>query len=139
MTNEDQLLIIAKLARRSIEPGLATDATGAVVSAGSCLYASFVVVMLINRFGRGRAVVRGGGHAEAGARDVNGVWHGHYWADVSLPEGDGFTVDITADQFGYEPIVVLPLDSARLRYRPGPQCEVDAALEVLAQEIDALI
>ena len=125
---------LAGLARRSIDPGLATDATGVRISAGACLHASLVVVMLVSRFGCGRAVVRGGGDAGAGARDVQGAWHGHYWVEVVLPVDGAFVVDVTADQFGYEPVVVLPLMLAQDRYRPGPQREVDEAVEGLTQE-----
>ncbi|NTF17009.1 hypothetical protein G6L37_01020 [Agrobacterium rubi] len=43
-------------------------------------------------------------------------WHGHFWVTGGDPDGDeGVIVDLSADQFGHEPIVVT--DSADVRYR----------------------
>lgn len=38
----------------------------------------------------------------------NGVWHGHAWVRAG-----GWIVDVTADQFGCEPIIVTGIDDAR--------------------------
>lgn len=134
MKTSDELRQFAALARRSVEPGLQHDAAGRAISAGSCLHASLIFVLLLRRFGRGTARIRGGGPPTAGCLDRTGALRGHYWVDVLSLEGDAFVVDVTADQFGYEPVVVLPLPESLQRYRPGPQDEVDEAFgEVVAE------
>lgn len=135
MRPQTSLYDLAQLARRSIEPGFQAGADGLPESAGSCLYAALVVVMLCKKFGGYDAVVRGG---PSGARDTNGIWRGHYWVEVELPAAGVVVLDVTADQFGYEPVVVLPVDLAGERYRPGPQQEVDEAFDDLAQELQCL-
>lgn len=127
----------AALARKSIEPGFGRDELGRPLSAGACLHACLVVVLVLRRFGRGRPTVRGGSGNE-GALDTAGVWRGHYWVEVQMPSGTHFVVDVTADQFGYDAIVVMPLDSASSRYRVGPQAEVDEAFAELVDEYDCL-
>lgn len=134
MQSKDDLDLLANAARRLLEPGLQVDLVGQPVSDGSCLYAALLVVMLMARYGSGRATVRGGGPNQAGARDVGGALRGHYWVEVQTPDGGEFVVDVTADQFGFEPVVVLPLKQSRERYLPGPQDEVDAAFTELAEE-----
>lgn len=77
MMDEKELRHLAHLARKSLDPGLVTDETGAKISAGACLHASLLVLILLKRFGRCNCTVRGGsGQAATGARDVNGVWNG---------------------------------------------------------------
>lgn len=54
----------------------------------------------------------GGKHA--GMQDTRGLWHGHYW----LENLDGLVVDITADQFDWEPVIVIQSDDGGYaRYR----------------------
>jgi hypothetical protein len=129
----DELLDLARLARRSLEPGLPRSASSAPNSAGACLHACLVIVVLLKQFGRGVPLIRGGADG-AGAKDTLGNWCGHYWTVVRMPSGSEFVVDITADQFGYAPVVVMPLHEARESYRDGPQEEVDAAFLELSQE-----
>lgn len=133
MREIDELQELASLARQSLEPGLPRGAASAPNSAGACLHACLVLVVLIKRFGRGVPSIRGGS-VGAGARDTLGQWRGHYWTVVRMPGGSEFVVDITADQFGHEPVVVMPLSAASDRYRYGPQAEVDAAFAEIAGE-----
>lgn len=126
---------LAISARRSIEPGLPSDGVGSLLSAGACLHACLVVVMLCKRFGQGVPAVRGGAD-RAGALDMSGRWCGHYWVEVQMPSGSTFVVDVTADQFGYEPVVVLPISQSMGRYRKGSQREVDDAFSKLASEMN---
>lgn len=135
MKADVELREMAALARRSLEPGLPCDAGGAAKSAGACLHASLVFVLLWRRFGQGAARVRGGGPPASGCLNEAGVLCGHYWVEVKTPDGEAFVVDLTADQFGYEPVVIMPLVQASTRYRPGPQPEVDEALDDLALEL----
>lgn len=134
MTTRDELRQFADSARRSVDPGLQNDLRGQPISAGSCLHASLIFVLLLRRFGRGTARIRGGGPPTSGCLDRSGELRGHYWVDVLTSERDAFVVDVTADQFGYEQVVVMPLPESLLRYRPGPQDEVDEAFgEVVAE------
>ncbi|MEJ6002751.1 hypothetical protein [Paucibacter soli] len=130
------LLKAAELSRRAIEPGLLAPEPGRSAAQGACLYASILVASTLNRFGIARARVRGGdGAVQLGARDSRGQWNGHYWVEAEI-EGHGhFVVDITADQFGHEPVVILPVSQASQNYRPGPQGEVDAAAAVIATNL----
>lgn len=126
---------IADVARRSIEPGLQTDDTGVCTSAGACLHACLVVVMLLTKFGNCTPTVRGGPDG-AGALDMFGNWRGHYWVEIQTRSGAMFVVDITADQFGHDAVVVLPLDETSERYRKGPQREVDEAFAELVNKFN---
>lgn len=130
-----ELQELAELARRSIEPGLQGDGSDGPKSAGACLHACLVVVMLLKRFGRGTPVVRGGSGG-AGALDTFGQWRGHYWVEVQTPNGQTFVVDVTADQFGHDAVIVMPINVASERYRTGPQREVDEAFADLANEFN---
>src|SRR3546814_10003564 len=56
---------------------------------------------------------------DGGVIDPSGIVRGHYWIEGVTKEGTPFLVDITSDQFGYEKIVILPLEKARERYSPG--------------------
>jgi len=135
MSTKITLVELAHVARRSIEPGMPHHGATAA-SEGTCLHATLIFVALMRRFsaGMGSVTVRGG---HGGALDVSGVWRGHYWAEV-IWEGAPFVVDITADQFGYEPVVVMPLLQSRSRYRPGPQKPVDEAFREVAEEFGCL-
>ena len=79
-------------------------------TAGTCLYGSILLQQALDRFGNCEAVVRGGdGAGDGGAQDKAGAWHGHYWVEGRTKDGKPFLADITADQFGWPPVVVLPL------------------------------
>lgn len=132
MCAKPDLFELARVARRSIEPGFPVSADGVARSAGTCLHAALIVILLCKQFSGYHAVVRGG---PEGACDTQGVWRGHYWAEVQVPDAGAFVVDITADQFGYESVVVLPLEQAQDRYRPGLQPEVNEAVEDLCHEL----
>lgn len=41
---------------------------------------------------------------------TNGTWNDHCWL-----EGNGLVVDITADQFGYSPVIVTTVDDIRYK------------------------
>ncbi len=128
-----ELREIAYVARRSIEPGLQADGSGSYKSAGACLHACLIVVMLFTNFGNFIPTVRGGSDG-AGAFDTLGNWRGHYWVEIKASSGAMFVVDVTADQFGHDAVVVLPFDEASERYRKGPQAEVDEVFADLLNE-----
>lgn len=130
-----ELLSMARTMRTALEPGLARDADGQAISAGSCLYASILVAESLARFFSASVVVRGGsGENQVGARDTLGRWHGHYWLEARTLCGAHWVIDITADQFGHDPVRVIPLREAN-DYRPGDQAEVDAAVLLIREDL----
>jgi len=130
-----ELLSFAMTTRRALEPGLAHDDAGQAISAGSCLYATVLLAETMSRFMTASVVVRGGsGKNGVGARDVHGQWQGHYWLEARTPCGAFWVIDITADQFGHEPVRVIPLSEAA-DYRPGDQAEIDAAVRLIQEDL----
>lgn len=99
-------------------------------TAGTCLYGSILLQQALDKFAGCETVVRGGdGMGDGGARDMAGAWHGHYWVEGLDESGQPFLADITADQFGWPPIVVLPLVDARERYQPGDDAACGRAVD----------
>ncbi|MGA4124436.1 hypothetical protein ACI2VB_26220 [Ralstonia nicotianae] len=99
-------------------------------TSGTCLHASILLQQSLDRFAACETVVRGGnGIGDGGARDTNGAWHGHYWVEGTTSDGHPFLADITADQFGWPSIVVLPLAIARERYVPGDDALCGSAVD----------
>jgi hypothetical protein len=105
---------------------------------GSCLYGSILLSQLLGKFGECEARVCGGdGQADGGAADPSGGWHGHYWVERKKRKaGLEFVADITADQFHWPPVVVLPAEQARYRYRPGGADKVAQDVREIEAEID---
>ncbi len=51
-----------------------------------------------------------------GMIDAAGEWHGHFWVTGGDPESDeGLIVDLSADQFGHDPVVVTQIEDPRYR------------------------
>jgi hypothetical protein len=52
-----------------------------------------------------------------GMMDAQGEWCGHFWVRGGDPDDDhvGMIVDLSADQFGYEEVVVTELNDSRYR------------------------
>lgn len=99
-------------------------------TAGTCLYGSILLQQALDRFADCETVVRGGdGAGDGGAQDKSGAWHGHYWVEGLTQDGKPFLADITADQFGWPPVVVLPLGEGRERYQPGDDAACGRAVE----------
>lgn len=98
--------------------------------AGSCLHASILLSQSLDKFGGCKTVVRGGdGHLDGGAADPSGNCFGHYWVEGLSGNGIPFVADITADQFGWPSVVVLPAAQAREWYRPGNDDDAGAAVD----------
>jgi len=110
---------------REIFCRLLVDAVGTSQTKGSCLYASVLLSTLINQFGDcTKAVVRGGdGAGDGGYCAPDGSWYGHYWVEVAQASNT-LVADITADQFGLSPVLVLPMVEAH-SYVAGNQNLVD--------------
>lgn len=105
---------------------------------GTCAYGAILLRNSLEQFGKCAAAVRGGdGALREGAIDQAGMWNGHYWVEGKTPGGVGFVADITADQFGWPNVVVLPMDQARERYRAGDDEIVAEAVDDLEAQITA--
>jgi hypothetical protein len=105
-------------------------------TAGTCLYAAFILRMSLEKFGGCRAVVRGGdGLQDGGAKDSQGAWRGHYWVEGVTADGSAFVADVTGDQFGHEPVYFDRVEAARARYAPGDDETVAAAVRELADSV----
>ncbi|MFS2025184.1 hypothetical protein [Massilia sp. CT11-137] len=105
-------------------------------TAGTCLYAAFILRISLEKFGGCRAVVRGGdGLQDGGAKDSDGAWHGHYWVEGITTDGIAFVADVTGDQFGHEPVYFERVAAARARYAPGDDATVATAVRELADSM----
>ena len=120
---------------RAIHEQLLETSLGAPLTEGSCLYGSYLLSKMLEQFLPGcSAAIRGGdGCGDGGYLDVQGVWHGHYWVEATTLEGC-FVVDVTADQFGAAPVVVLPVARA-VHYCPGNQALVDLQVKEAVAEL----
>lgn len=111
---------------RGIFEHVLADSIGTSETAGSCLYASILLKSSLERFAGASAMIRGGGPPlDGGVLGPDGKLHGHYWLEGRTRAGTAFVADVTADQFGFDKIIVLPLDEARTRYYPGQQARID--------------
>lgn len=101
-------------------------ASGVADVAGSCLYAAIVLQMMVELYsGRPCAVIRGGdGEGDGRYVDAAGRGHGHYWVEATDARGERYVLDVTADQFGGEALVHLPIAAAQA-YLQGNQTTVD--------------
>lgn len=105
-------------------------------TAGTCLYGAFLLRLSLEKFGGCQAVVRGGdGLQDGGAKATDGAWHGHYWVEGVTADGIAFVADVTADQFGHEPVYFERIEAARARYAPGDNETVAAAVRELADSV----
>lgn len=105
-------------------------------TAGTCLYAAFILRTSLEKFGGCQAVVRGGdGLQDGGAMDSDGAWHGHYWVEGVTADGIAFVADVTGDQFGHEPVYFERIEAARARYAPGDDETVAAAVRELVDSV----
>lgn len=58
-----------------------------------------------------------------GMLNRSGEWRGHFWIEGTLSSGQRVIVDITADQFGHEKLIVTDTDDPR--YRKNLRSEYD--------------
>jgi hypothetical protein len=115
----------AAFLRNSFEHILQTS-IGTVETAGACLHAAILLSTMLTKFAGAACRVRGGGPPmDGGILDKDGEIRGHYWVEGRACTGEFFVVDITADQFGYEKVVLLTEAAARTRYYPGDQQLID--------------
>lgn len=131
---EDNLRACISAMRTSLVNAL-QSAIGTPDTTGACLYGCILVRLAITQWAKPyTAAVRGGGPLEGpelGLFDGTS-WRGHYWVEVQLDGQPIYVADISADQFGLEPLVLMPWAQAQQVYRPGEQQAVD---EALAEEL----
>jgi predicted phosphohydrolase len=98
-----------------------------IPSNGSCLHISLFLQQALTKFIPEINFVLCGGSpdtadehydGEQGILGTDNQWHGHYWLSFELL-GDQFVVDITADQFGYDEVVIMPSQYYGSPYREG--------------------
>jgi len=135
MAFQDYLSNVRKMHLRMLE---AADISGG--TAGTCLYACFLLSTLLSKFEREDcAVIRGGdGEGDGGYLDQSGNWRGHYWVEASSPDGLVHILDVTADQFGGPEVVCLPATHPEAaRYQCGDQVVVDEHVAQFARQLEA--
>lgn len=126
---------LCEVTRKALEPAMPMR-NGKPNSTGTCLYASYLLRRTLEQFADCEAFVRGGdGLEDGGILGADNLWHGHYWVEGKTFTGAAFVADITADQFGYDQIVVIPLRDARARYQPGADEDVRFAVLELDAEL----
>lgn len=111
---------------RSIHLRMLQAAGAATDTAGSCLHASILLCQAINQFGVGRARICGGRPQDGTGYFDGRELHGHFWVEVLDAHGLEWIVDITADQFGADPVVVILVAQGRGRYRASNAQKVRA-------------
>lgn len=105
---------------RQIHETLLRKSLGHRKTTGTCAFAAYLLDVFIKRFRPDvSSCIRGGdGDKDGGYFDGNGRGFGHYWVEIE-DNGQRFLADITADQFGAEPIRLLPLAVTTQMYIPG--------------------
>ena len=79
----------------------------------------------LEKFSDARTLIGDGGLSiDAGLWDTSGVCHGNYWVEGICATGELFVADISADQHGFEKILVLPNSNSRTRNQPGDAARV---------------
>ncbi len=81
-------------------------------TAGTCLFASYLVCYLAKTKGLD-AVVRGGNGADDGGIFIECGGFGHYWCELNFEEVQ-YYIDITSEQFGFHPYWICPYISRHL-------------------------
>ena len=95
---------------------------------GTCGIATLFLKYIIEKFTTFKCIARGGdGLSDSGYIDHQGTRHGHYWLEVETPL-NSYIVDITADQFGGERIVIESLDMNH-QYIVGCQHTIDQHMQ----------
>lgn len=117
----DELKAVANVARL-IFIAMLNDYESGTGTEGTCAFSTVLVKCMLENRTSFKVTQKGGdGQGDGGYFDAAGG-HGHYWLEVDTPVG-AYVVDITADQFGADPVVVVPASSPQ--YIPGDQQLVD--------------
>lgn len=94
---------------------------------GTCLYAAILLKQALERFAKCTVEIKGGGGlGDGGAMSLDGELQGHYWLEGLTSHEERFLADITADQFGHAPVVLLWSEDSWAGYNAGNQAIVGA-------------
>lgn len=94
-------------------------------STGTCLHACILLREMLYSAGFDNIKIRGGNGDDDGGFFTSEGGYGHYWCEVTR-SGLCQIIDITADQFGYDKILIINAFSTEWpRYIPGNQDTVD--------------
>lgn len=111
-------------------------AAGGELVRGTCLFACLLLKESLERFADCTVDICGGDGQEDGwVFDTAGAKRGHYWTEGVTPGGARFLADITADQFGHEPIVLLWREDSWETYQPGDAARVSSHVKELGEEL----
>lgn len=100
----------------------------------TCGFACALLASLLQRFcGVAPRFCGGGPQYGTGLLMPTGQRAGHYWLEVVL-DGRVWVVDITADQFGWPPIVFCPKDTLADIYSADPPA-MSAAAEAVYRDL----
>lgn len=131
-----QIEEIAHLARRILQDAL-LHCMNKDNTKGACLYGAHLVHTMVSQFTGYQSIVRGGDGKDDGGFFKDGIGSGHYWVEVETATW-ALIVDITADQFGSDALVVKPSVDAKY-YRNGNQDIVDMHYGEFMLEIGKLV
>ncbi|MEG1347692.1 MAG: hypothetical protein RSD49_06520 [Hafnia sp.] len=130
----EELKAIATHTRMTLEAML-TQSLGHHETTGACLYASFLCHALISKFTSASAIIRGGDGLQDGGVFVGDRGYGHYWVEATHEDAT-YVIDISADQFGLEQVIVAPIGALPARYIPGNQRVIDGHVRDLKKDIE---
>lgn len=107
---------------------------------GTCLYAAILLKQALEKFAGCAVDIKGGdGLGDGGAMGQDGKLHGHYWLEGLTDQQEHFLADITADQFGNPPVILLWPEDSWAGYKAGDQMIVAAHVtETLEDVLKAL-
>lgn len=116
------------------------DSIGRPDTLDTCAYACILLAESLDKFFPVATTIRGGdGLQDGGYWDGQDVGRGHYWIEVAskVDPRQRWVIDITADQFGGEAVVMLEVKESAARYRPGSQHLVDEGIAEVRESISA--
>lgn len=132
---------ICRTIRSILEQILEADASkagkaGGALVRGACLHACILLKPALEKFAGSTVEIRGGdGLEDGGVLDTTGRMRGHYWLEGLSISGERFLADITADQFGLAPVVLLWPEDSWERYRAGDEATVATHAAGLLEEL----
>ena len=105
---------------------------------GTCLHASVLLAGMLKRAGFNVEIQGGDGNGDGGIFTPDGNF-GHYWCEINHDD-DMYVADITADQFGFNSVIIDQKGSGRIwpRYIPGNKDATDVHINFLLKGTDCI-
>ena len=122
--SREAILAIATAARAFLEPvwhdwhSARSSKPPAVASENTCGRSSLFLQRALVHSGFAAGWVTGVPSPD-GSDDAVGFFDGRIWRSHAWVECEGLIVDLTADQFGCEPVMVCPIEDTRYRKGTG--------------------